>query len=218
MTPSLRLCPRGSPAFSLLELLVVVGLLAALLALSLPAVNGLKGSNNLVRGGNAVANLAAYARQQAVSMGTMTALVLLTGQGSDADYRTLTVLEYAEGNGWRQATAWQELPMGILVDYSDTVRCSFLTNSPATFPFLGSQPNPPVSYKGARVTAFAARIFLPSGSLQNPESPAQIRLIEGVSQNGRLTRTGSQLDGAAANFYEVAIIGATGNIKINRQQ
>lgn len=194
----------------------MAALIVALAAMTLPALRGLLGSNRLVTAGNSVAGLVGFARQQAISKGTMTALLLLANQGTDADYRAFTVLEFNHERGWTQATKWQTLPTGVLVDFQDPQQCTFMANSPVPFPFLDGPPvqaNPPVRYQNVPIKSsggYAARIFMPSGSLQNPESPAQIRLVEGVLQGNGIVRTGS------ANYYEVAIIGATGGLKIRR--
>jgi hypothetical protein len=205
-------------------MLIVIAVIVILTALVVPAATSLGRANGLTTGGNSVTNLVSYARQLAVSKNTMTALVILANQGSQDDFRAITVLEYDPVVGWSQATEWRKLPSGIIFD-PDPQESSFLNNSPR-FPFLATtnQQNPPVSYPlGPGSSAqpirdpggYAARIFLPSGGLQNSEAPAQLRLVEGFMENGRVTRTRRGNTGSA-NFYDIAIIGATGIAKINR--
>ena len=55
-----------------------------------------------------------------------------------------------------------------------------------------------------------ARIFTPTGSLQNAEQGAQIRLIEGYLAGGKVVRTRPGAAGASANYYDITIVGATG--------
>jgi hypothetical protein len=170
-----------------------------------------------------VTHLTALARQTAISKSTLTALVMLADQGTPADFRAFTVLEYTAGQGWSQISKWEILPEGIVVDRNNFKECTFLENSPRSFPFLNgppSQDNPPVFYKDVQVQepqGYAARIFLPHGGLQNPEWPAQIRLVEGFIEGGQVvyTRRGDG-PGQTANFYDVAIIGATGIAKVSR--
>ncbi len=214
--------PTRNRAFSLVELLVVVAIIVLVTVLVVPAVTGLGRSTALVSGGNTVTNLANLARQTAVTKNTLTALVLLGKQGTATDCRALIVLEYAAGaGGWLPATQWQTLPEGIVVDIDDPANCTFYESSPPAFPFLTGPPaqkNPPVTFGGTQVSpsAYASRIYLPNGGLQNPEKRAQIRVIEGFAQGGQIVRTRPGVAGQAANYYDIAIIGATGTTKISR--
>ena len=219
MRPSPRLPIRG---LSLVELLSVMAVLVIVMGFIVPAVTGMARATALVSGGNMVTNLASLARQTAVSKNTMSALVLLGNQGTPEDYRAWTVLEYAAGGGgWLPVTGWQKMPDGIVVDFADATNCTFCEAQPTPFPFLTGPParqNPPVDYFGKQVgpTAYAVRIYLPNGGLQNPEKPAQIRVIEGYAQGGQIVRTHPGTAGLAANYYDVAIIGASGVTKVSR--
>lgn len=214
---------RLPPAFSLVELLAVIAVIVIVSGFVVPAVTGIGRSTALVNGGNMATNLANLARQTALSKNTMTALVVLGNQGTTEDYRALTVLEYVTGGGgWAPVTAWQTLPDGIVVD-TDKADSTFLDHSPS-FPQPQAsgqtvQKNPPVFYRDQQVKdgdGYAARIFLPSGGLQNSQDPAQLRVIEGFLQNGRLVRTKPDSAGKSANFYDLTIIGATGVAKVSR--
>lgn len=208
--------------FSLVELLAVIGVIVILMAFIVPAVSNFGRATGLTSAGNMVTNLTALARQTAISKSTLTALVILADQGTPADFRSFAVLEYSAGQGWSQISKWETLPEGIVVDRSNLKDCSFLENSPRNFPFLhgpSAQANPPVSYKDEPVKdpdGYAARIFLPHGGLQNPEWPAQIRLVEGFIQGGQVVYTRRGDPGQTANFYDVAIVGATGMTKVSR--
>lgn len=212
-------------AFSLAELIVVIAVIVVLTTLVVPAVSNFGRSTSLVTGGNMVANLAAYARQVAITKSTLTALILLGAQGTEDDYRAFTVLEYSALTGWSQATAWQMLPTGIVVDRtgesdpSDAENGTFLKNSPTSFLAAAAQAQPlvpPARYQGVQVKRYAGRIFTASGALLNPEAPAQLRLVEGFIQGGRVipTRPGSK--GAPANYYSIALLGATGMARVER--
>jgi prepilin-type N-terminal cleavage/methylation domain-containing protein len=213
---------RARRAFSLLELMVVVMIIGILTGLVVPAVDGIGKSSALTTGGALVAHLVDYARQEAMTKNTLTALVVLGNQGTDADFRALAVLEYDPVTGWSQTGNWEMLPTGITVDCTDTINCSFLLNSPQPFPFLtrfAGQMNPPVRFRGVQVAdhaGYAARIFLPNGALQNPEQPAQLRLVEGYVQGGQTTYTNRSGGQAPDNYYDVAILGMTGTTKIDR--
>lgn len=223
MSLPVRQAFRRSRGFSLIELLTVIGVIVILMAFIVPAVSNFGRATGLTSAGNMVTHLTALARQTAISKSTLTALVMLGDQGTPADYRAFTVLEYTAGQGWSQISKWEILPEGIVVDRSNLQDCSFLQNSPRTFPFLAGPPtqeNPPVVYKDEQVRdpeGYAARIFLPHGGLQNPEWPAQIRLVEGFVQGDEVvyTRRGDA-PGQTANYYDVAIVGATGIAKVSR--
>lgn len=220
--------------FSLIELLTVVLIIGIIAGFVVPAVNGIGHSSSLANAGNAVVDMINLARQEAMTKNTMTALVVLgrqpniqpTGQAfADEAYRALTVVEYDSVAGWSQITQWEILPTGIVIDCNDAATDptnsnynSFLKNSPVTFPFLAhGQQNPPVSFQGQQVAsnAYAARIFMPNGALQNPEQPAQLRLVEGYFQgNGVIyTNRNGQRSG---NQYDIAILGMTGTTKVTR--
>ena len=209
-------------AFTLMEMLVVLAIIAIIAVLVVPAVRGFGQSAALTSGGNLIANAANVARQNAVSKNTMTALLLLGNQGTDQDYRAVAVLEYDPVAGWSQTNNWEFLPNGVVVDANDTANCSFLVNSPQPFPFLsraGGQKNPPAVFEGKQVAdggGYAARIFLPNGTLENAEKAAQIRLVEGYVQNGHVVYTRPGPKGGPSNYYDIAILGLSGTTKITR--
>jgi prepilin-type N-terminal cleavage/methylation domain-containing protein len=209
-------------AFTLIELLAVLAIIGIASMIIVPSMSGFGRSSALTNSGNLVVNLASVARQNAVSKNTMTALVLLGQQNGDQDFRALTVLEYDPIVGWSQTGAWELLPNGIVVDPSDTTNCTFLTNSPQPFPFLSRgapQANPPVFFRNQQVApgnGYAARIFLPNGALQNPEKPAQLRLVEGFYDNKRVTYTRPDRQGKPSNYYDISILGLTGTTKVSR--
>jgi prepilin-type N-terminal cleavage/methylation domain-containing protein len=212
---------RRLSGFTLLELLAVITVIGIVSAMVVPAFRGFGRSASLSASGNVVANMIDNARQTAMSKNTLTAVVVLGKQGTDEDFRAVTTLEFDPVAGWSQVQTWEVLPSGIVVDSADRDNCTFLNNSPQPFPFLtrgGLHTNPPVSYRGEPVkeSAYAARIFLPTGSLQNPEMPARLRLVEGFVDGERVTYTRPDEKGKTANYYDVSIVGLTGLTKVNR--
>lgn len=202
---------------------MVIAIIVIIIAFVAPAVSGFGRTAGLTSAGNTVTNLATLARQTAMTKGTMTALVLLTDQGTEDDYRAVTILEYSRDIGWAQATSWEVLPTGVIVNPnlngSEAQTSTFLDNSPRPFPLLGVQTNPPVSYKGKAIlnSGYAARIFLPNGSLQNSDQSAQLRLVEGhLISPGRVAFTRPGANGLPANFYDIILLGATGVAKVYR--
>ena len=207
-------------AFTLVELLTVLAVIGIVMGFVGPAISGMGRSTALVTAGNTVNNMANLARQHAMSRNTLTALVVLGNQGTDADYRAVVVMEYNRDTGWSRIGGWETLPVGITIDSVDTLECSFLLQSPNPFPFLAtkSQDNPPIDFQSAQVgpSAYAARIFTPGGGLQNPGYPAQIRLVEGRVEGGTILYTNRNALGKPANWFDIAIVGATGATKISR--
>ncbi len=208
-------------AFSLVELLTVIALLGIIMGFVVPALSGMGRGTALVTAGNTVNNMAALARQHAMSRNTLTALLVLANQGTDTDYRAIAVMEFKHTTGWSQVGEWQILPMGITVDAGDTLESSFLLRSPNPFPFLSAtnQANPPITFQSAPIRnpdGYAARIFTPGGGLQNPAVPAQIRLVEGRVEGGAVHYSNRNDAGKPANYFDIAIVGATGATKISR--
>jgi prepilin-type N-terminal cleavage/methylation domain-containing protein len=199
--------------FSLIELLTVMALIGFLSALIAPVVSSIGKASSLVTTGNKLAVLVDQARQNSMARNVMTALVI-TDQGTTGDYRAATLLEYnAEDTApqWKQITKWENFPVGVLVD-TLAEGSSFLSTAGGALPFV-----PPVlKYRGNPVTNYASRVFLPNGGLSTPTGPAQIKLVEGIVQDGSVTYTRPASAGKAANFYTIAIVGATGRTKIAR--
>ncbi len=214
--------PKKFPTgFSLVELLAVIAIIGIVMGIALPALSTVGRGSSLTMAGSAVTNLAGLARQHAMSRNTLTALVLLANQGTDSDYRAFAVVEYKPGTGWSQIGKWETLPVGICVDAGATEECSFLLRSPNPFPFLTGtkQDNPPVLFQGMPIRnpeGYAARIFTPGGGLQNATAPAQIRLVEGDTAGGVMRYSHRNSMGKPANFFDIAIVGATGATKISR--
>lgn len=208
-----------SAAFSLVEMLAVVALIAVMAVLVIPAVSGFGRSAAMTSAGTLVTNLATLARQDAMSKNTVTALVMLADEGTPQDFRSFTVLEYHLNQGWWQIANWETLPDGVIVDRSDSVNSTFLLHSPDPFPFNSALPGLPVPYHGTAIaagSAYAARIFTPTGRLQNAEFAAQIRLVEGYLKGHEIVYTHRKDASRAANYCDIAIVGATGNTKVSR--
>ncbi|TLD68932.1 prepilin-type N-terminal cleavage/methylation domain-containing protein [Phragmitibacter flavus] len=216
-----RVIPACARAFSLLELVVVMALIALLVAIATPAMAALVGSTGLTAAGNLVTHLAAQARQMAMTKNTVTALAVLGDLGVEDDFRTLAIMEYDASNGWTQATPWQALPSGVLVDFADRRTCTFVSQAGVPLPLApedAASGSLPFDYQGVALSSAtcALRVFLPNGGLHDSESPARIRLVEGVKQGAVMKYRNTTSDGSPGNFYDVSLIGATGLAKINR--
>lgn len=206
---------RGKAAFTLLEMVIVISIIALLVALALPTAANLLQATRLNTAGSKVAGLCASARQLAMSKNTLSALVLLGAHGGPDDYRAFTLMEYDAIHGWQHNREWELLPQGVVVDAGNLDESSFL-GAPFDLPFLSGQP--PLRYHGKQVAAAAchARVFIPNGGLMDSETPSKIRLVEGEPRQNGVAYTGALNHGRPANWHDVAIIGATGLLKTNR--
>lgn len=199
--------------FSLVELLVVMGIMVLLTSLLAPMFNT---GGKLAGSGNQIAFFVDQARQHSMSKNVMTALVLNTDDNTGGGHRAFTLLEYNAEDAapeWKQVSQWLNLPTGVVVDASGSA--TFLDNTVNPLPFAANSTLP-VKYQGAQVGSYAARVFLPSGALSNPDFPAQIQLVEGLRQGSATVYTRPAAGGGAANWYRISIIGATGRGKIER--
>ena len=115
-----RTHPRA--AFSLVELLAVIVVIAIIMGIVMPSLSGLGRGPALVAAGNTVNNLVGLARQHAMSRNTLTALVLLANQGTETDYRALTVFEYKPGIRLDADRRVADASRGITVDWPSEER------------------------------------------------------------------------------------------------
>lgn len=208
-------------AFTLLEMIVVITIVSLLVAVATPAMSGMMGATGLTAAGNMLTNLASQARQKAMTRNTVTALAILGDVGGPDDFRALAIMEYETSGGWKQATPWQTLPSGVVVDFSDRKTCTFVSQAGVPLPLApdaAASGELPFSYHDIPLTSAtcALRVFLPNGGLHDSESPARIRLVEGTKQGSTVDYRHSTDQGAPVNYYDVSLIGATGLAKVNR--
>ncbi len=207
-----RVLPATSKAFTLIELLTVIAVMAVLTSLLAPAFNSIGRSSQLSAEGNKVVNLVNLAGQNSMAKNAMTALVAIpTDQSASSAYRAFALFEYVpEASDWKQISGWETLKEGVVVDPASFT----FTSYPASKP----QPDlPAIKYGGRTISSYKYVVFLPNRSLlQN--SSAQLKLAEGLFAGGAstptYTRKGS--DGSPANYYNVTVLGTTGRPKIDR--
>lgn len=207
---SLRTSARG---ITLVELLAVVAVLTLLMGATVPALRGLGGAGKLTSAGMQVEALASAARQNAISKGTPTALIVLTSGASSMAYRVLASFELVPNADqsayeWSQATPWQQLPEGVIID-NNTEASHFLASAPAATPGM-----PTVTHQGRRYepdTGYCYQIFLPSGRLKTPPIPCNLTLASGFIENGAMHRTDS-----GANYFSLHFADSTGESKVVR--
>ncbi len=210
--------------FSFVELLIVLTIMGLLASLSMLALKPLTSSQNLTSAGDKFAGLLAFAREEAIAKNTLTALVLITSpsQGSAA-YRTFSVWEVAlpvaggapTSANWYQATKWQELPSGTVLDssYPDFLTPITVTPAlPATISYLGT-PLSTVS------SSCAVQYFLPSGRLDwSSSGNCTIQLVEGYYNGSSTVYTHyvQSTPSQSADYIQYVLSPATGEAKVVR--
>jgi len=213
---------KKSAAFSLIELLTVIAIMGLMVGLAAPALRSITSSGELSGGGYKADNIFAGARQNSISKGVLTAVVVLTspdaaGEADPTAWRTLVAFELApKADGsppattdWKQVSKWEKLPQGIIIDNDATNSKFLLAPSTTITPAL-----PSLVYKGKTygTNDYTYQVFLPSGRLRSPPSPCNLSLAEGF-----YTGTTPRFTTASkANYFNFIFNDATGETKISR--
>jgi MSHA pilin protein MshA len=177
---------REQSAFTLVELLAVVGIMGLLAAVAVPALKGLTGSGGRKQALSQVMGALEIARNTAISTGTNAAVIFPDSTFASGDaykYRAMAVVSWNATNSATAATmvgSWIVLPQGI----------AFFPNS------LGSANLPTAINISVRILTtsstadFPAIIFQSDGGLSEDLSP---KPTNGIA------------------FFEGAVTGATTN-------
>lgn len=215
-TPSGNQTPGGSHAkraaqrppatgFSLLELLVAMAIMISLMGLVVPAVTSTRTAEALNLGGNQVATLLSFARENSLSKNVMTALAVVTDPSINQQNPVFTVLELLPPkNGtaptpadWKQISKWQKLEPGITVN--DWTTQTGTSGNISVLPSLiyGGKP---INQANVKVL-----IFMPDGGTYS-DSPTTVQLADSKTVK----------NGTPTNYYKLTVLNATGRIKIGR--
>lgn len=227
--PILRtLKPLPSPAFTLLELLTVMGVIALLLSLTMPAINSIGAAGRLGSAARLVSNMMTIARSEAINSRAPVQLRIVTdkwtagAENYDAHYRKMSLWKYdRDANSYRQFSRWETLPPGVLVqpgpDPSSTY--SFPSSDSPGLYFLSSAPDSSlqdIAVNGATVNA-ASFEFSPNGSLQTggtPVSRSYLLLVEGHIPEGQSTPVSTHA--GQKNWAQIRVSPLTGRITVVR--
>ncbi|TLD70693.1 prepilin-type N-terminal cleavage/methylation domain-containing protein [Phragmitibacter flavus] len=212
---------RVRAGFTLVEILVVMVVMLVILTVSFTGLGGAMRGLALTDAGNKFTQLCDAARQRAMSANVLTAVVAVTALGVPEDGRAFCILECPPGGPWKQTREWEFIPDGMTLDLSTTTENlqTFAELSPAVFPFNGGTTGAPVGFRNHNKLAegtYAARIFLPGGSLKNASEPARFQIVEGVSSGGETTYSQVGDGQTPVNYYRITLIGATGGTKVER--
>lgn len=222
--PPPRLCAT-SRAYSLVELLAVMGILSALAGLTVGSLSPVK-ANALTAGGNQTADLLASARQNSISRHAFTAVVIKSAGA--ARYSAYCLFELTRNdNGafvaWKMLAPWRSLPEGVRFDPGAPViapAANFLSMTP-TPPSSPSAFPSSVQFRGEAVDLtndVAYQIFAPDGTLTRG-APVKLRLVEAAENlaGTGIMYTGPKTPaGPPANYYDIVILRETGHARVER--
>jgi type II secretory pathway pseudopilin PulG len=179
--------PRDEGGFTLLEILLVMGVIAIMMGVLVPAVTSLSKSNGRKA---AIANLLGgieQARAEAIKSGQAAYVVFPTfGSGAQStldryNYRSYAIFEddAASPGNVKQLTGWKSFPTGVALRAAGTAALSNLADPGAL--------TPPVAFSFAP-DADAAPLkcfkFNSNGEIQAPAANVLLGVFEGYVDNG----------------------------------
>lgn len=219
----LTLSSKAKSGFSMVELLVVIGVMSLLVTVTMVNMQGFNKSGNLTSAGNLLVDMANQARQLATTKNAPTALVIITTSSLDigktaADtkvaYKTFCIMQYlpptptSTNSQWVMATRWQSLPASVAIDNSTVDTTSFLSTGTVTTTTTLSPTHLGKTYTsnpaGANVIAF--QLFNPEGGMDTSGNVKRLRLI---SEKKNPNET-------SPNFYDIVFNPYTGSTKVFR--
>jgi len=160
--------PRRRPAaFTLVELLAVVGIMGLLAAVAVPALKGLSGSGGRKQALSQVMGALEIARNTAINTGTNAAVIFpisTFAAGDEYKYRSMAVVAWNPTNSNSPATmvgSWITLPQGIAFFPNSLTSANLPTVTNISVRILiSSNTNTP---------SFPAVIFQPDGGLSEDD-------------------------------------------------
>jgi type II secretory pathway pseudopilin PulG len=179
---------RDPLGFSLVELLTVIGLIALMTSLLIPATASLRGSHDRKRAVNLIMNMIEQARVAALKSGERVHVIFAKAKVSIHGEDAVIVigdgpLLGSQNPGPVVYTRWIKLPQGVRIfSAADTLGSSAVSDTT----LLQALPASPTESELSCVT------FTPSGGVEYPPDPhLQIALYEGIRQSGREQATGA---------------------------
>lgn len=175
MAAVLKIKPRKSQAFSLVELLAVILLVSVLMTLMVPAINALLGISGPRGGVNALAAAIDNAKLAAMENGVTVYLGFpTTSENTENAFSHMIVFREAKPGESRPFTAlsrWMPFPRGVFFESEDLEPVD-----------AGTDNLPPL--QGEPIQNFEALAFDRFGRLANATDPATIRIGEKAEPEG----------------------------------
>lgn len=189
-----RFHQTASRAFSLIELLTVIGLVSLLTTLVTPALMSSHRASSLTNAGNRMADMASVARQTALSRNAIMALIISSKPATDSVARQAAIIMQYDGvqNLWAPLGGWSRLPESISVQ----------DNSPdkAAVTQLAALN---LKVDGQTLSDYTALVFYPDGRLKSSAGARELNV-----QNTGETQ--------AANFYKLVFNTDTSAFRVVR--
>lgn len=171
---------RAGAAFTLVELLVVVGVIAVLSSLLAPAIQGLMGTSGRQGGLNTATAVLEQARLAAIENGITTYVGFPVYANKTNGFSHLIVFREAKAEDATTnpvaLTRWQKLPAGVFFEPDPTLSAVLVdrTLPPRALPRLGTED----------VTKISALGFNRFGQLQGVNQEVILRLGEKIDPGG----------------------------------
>jgi prepilin-type N-terminal cleavage/methylation domain-containing protein len=197
-TSDIKLRSRG---FTLLEMLVVMGIISGLLVALIPAVTSLSKSNGRRAAVSALLGAIEQARAEAIKTGQATYVVFpifTNGTQSTLDrynYKSYAIFEDDAANpgSVKQLTTWNPLPAGVALRSGGTAALSNLAGSTSLSPVPTFTFTPDLN--AAATATYRCLKFNLNGEIEAPIAPPAnvlFAVFEGyVSSNGSEVITGA---------------------------
>lgn len=219
----LTLSSKANSGFSLVELLVVIGVMSLLVTVTMVNMQGFNKSGNLTAAGNQLVDMANQARQLATTKNVNTALVIIS-KATTADsgknitenkvaLKTFCLMQYlptATSSQWQMVTRWQSLPASVTIDNSDaTIDVTQFLYSPtlSTGTLSAKHLSKPYTSSPSDGNLLAFQVFTPEGSMETGGNIKRLKLVP--DKNGVADTSGD-------NFYEIVFNPYTGSTKVFR--
>ena len=194
---------RSRAAFTLVELLAVVGIMGLLAAVAVPALKGLTGSGGRKQALSQVMGALEIARNTAISTGTNAAVIFPDSTFASGDaykYRSMAVVSWNATNSATPATmvgSWIVLPQGI----------ALFPNSISALP-QGTNVSVRILTTTSPAANFRTIRFQSDGGLDESQSPLP---TNGIAYfEGTVTGTTTNPTSKMTNFETVRVTRYTG--------
>ena len=215
---------RYHKAFSLIELMAVIAVMAFLLALAAPTLLTL-GSTSLSAGGRELAGFLNLARADAIAKNTVVRVMIVRDWPNEPEAvnRKFSVWKWDErAEDFVQSGAWLSLPEGLVIEpqFPSYVRgAEYAKEDPVEIRAL--TPNEVRQIKVGDDTVDVSMLdFMPNGRVRTPDTMRERKfafvVIQGHMSSNQVVRTAPQKEGRPRNWAQVNIDVITGNIAVLR--